>query len=451
MALVQSPSISTNGLVLCVDAANPRSSLGSRSIINWNNWVTGSGGIVGYNQNGATAENQRVSDTNPWGNTDVVWEARPLAQTNDDGGWNTDWFNIDNTKLYRYSVWVRRTSSTGGGTFYFGMYANGSGSVRMDNSTVETNAYWECTGTSNLTQNQWYLWVGHVYPANTTYTGRNPQTGYYTTAGFVGNIGGCNIGTGDLKWSYDSTQGIHRTYLYYCPDNTTRLQFYQPRVDVCDGTEPSIQALLQNAGNKWVDVSGNSSTGTITNGQSYTSGINGYFTYDGTSNYVTIPNSTALQVADTFTISAWVYPTSLAGRYGIFSTRVVNTAGSWQLEVGTATGAGVGRVAVTGLSTWIFESVDNAVSTNNWYHICFVKTNNATQGGTLYVNGTQISSVQTTAYTILNNSDNKVIAQGTNSSQYFSGRISVVSLYNVALTSTQVTQNFNATRGRYGV
>ena len=226
------------------------------SIINWGNWTTGPGGVPGYNQNGRTVENQRVTASNPWNTNAVVWEARPLAETNDDGGWNTDWFNIDNTKMYRFSVWVRRTSSTANGRFYLGMYANGDGSRRMDNGAVETNAYWECGFTSGLTQNQWYLWVGHVYPANTTYTGRNPDTGYYTINGRAGDVGGCNIGSGDLKWSQNSTQGIHRTYLYYCSDNTTRLQFYQPRVDLCNGTEPSIQELLDNIGNTQSDISG---------------------------------------------------------------------------------------------------------------------------------------------------------------------------------------------------
>lgn len=238
----------------------------TQSIINWNNWTTGPGGVVGYNQNGRTVENQRVLANNPWNTSAVVWEARPLAETNDDGGWNTDWFNIDNTKMYRFSVWVRRTSTTSGGTFYLGMYANGDGSRRMDNGQVELNAYWECSNTGLLAQNQWYLWVGHVYPANTTYTGRNPNTGYYTTNGRVGDVGGCNIGSGDLKWSQNSTQSLHRTYLYYCSDNTTRLQFYQPRVDMCDGTEPSIQQLLNNANNTAYNVGGLAAVVKNTNG-----------------------------------------------------------------------------------------------------------------------------------------------------------------------------------------
>ena len=37
------------------------------------------------------------------------------------------------------------------------------------------------------------------------------------------------------------------------------------------------------------------------------------------------------------------------------------------------------------------------------------------------------------------------------SGRYYNGRIAMVQLYNRALTNTEILQNFNATRGRYGV
>ncbi|CAB4221233.1 SGNH hydrolase-type esterase domain containing protein [uncultured Caudovirales phage] len=218
---------------------------GTTSIINYNEWIVGSGSIPGYTQNGNTNENERVFGTNPWSNTDVVWEARPTSDNQADGGWETPWFDIDNTKTYRFSVWVKRTSTAAGGYFYLGMYGNNGGACRMDTGDAEPNPYWDYRLTSQLTQNQWYLFVGHVYPATTTLTGKHPDSGYYTTAGKVGDNNGGTIGTGDIKWGLNSTQGIHRTYLYYCDDNATRLQFYRPRVDLCDGTEPMIVALLE--------------------------------------------------------------------------------------------------------------------------------------------------------------------------------------------------------------
>jgi hypothetical protein len=42
-------------------------------------------------------------------------------------------------------------------------------------------------------------------------------------------------------------------------------------------------------------------------------------------------------------------------------------------------------------------------------------------------------------------------AYGPGSSYFLNGRIGVTRVYNIALTSTQVLQNFDAMRGRYGI
>lgn len=308
MSINYNTSIPTGHLQLLLDASNRKSYNGRKSLINWDAWTAGSGGVSGYGANGSTVENERLSASDPWGYSNIIWETRPTGTNDADGGWDTSWFNIDRSKLYRYSVWVRRTSSTTGGTFYFGMYANGDGSRRTDNNAVEGNAYWDCRNISWMTQNQWYLVVGHVYPYNTTYTGRHPDSGTYTVSGGrFGDINGCNIGSGDLKWSSNSTQGIHRTYHYYTPDSTSRLQFFQPRVDLIDGTEPTINDLLKNAESTWYDISGNnkhftwesSPTFTKTNSASYFSTLNNRATGPA-SNSFNITNGTGYTIITIF-------------------------------------------------------------------------------------------------------------------------------------------------------
>ena len=200
-------------------------------------------------------------------------------------------------------------------------------------------------------------------------------------------------------------------------------------------------------GTTWSDLSGNNNTGTLVSSPTYNTSNGGTLVFNGSSQNINITDSTSLRVTDTFTISAWVYAVDLSGRYGIFSTRYNNTAGSWQLEIGTANG-GTGRVAVTGVGTWIWESVDSVVTSTTWYHICFVKPNNATVGGSMYINGTLLIPLQTTAYTIINNSDIKTIGNGTSNGQFFPGGIANVTLYNRALTADEVAQNFNALQAR---
>ena len=221
------------------------------SRITGNDWTTGSGsfgtplGIFYANENGN--ENERVNGINPWGASDVVWETRPSGNGNPDGGWNHDSFSVDNTKLYRMSVWVKRTSASAGGTFYLGTNGGGQCVLRLDGSYgEECNPYWDCRGTGNFTQNVWYLVVGHVFPYDYPHSVQHPDTGLWVIgSGKVAGINGCNVGN-DMKFGPNTTSLNHRTYLYYCGDDTTRLQFFDPRVDLCDGSEPSIDDLLEN-------------------------------------------------------------------------------------------------------------------------------------------------------------------------------------------------------------
>jgi len=204
------------------------------------------------------------------------------------------------------------------------------------------------------------------------------------------------------------------------------------------------------SGTTWTDVSGNNNNGTLTNGPTFSAANMGSIVFDGTNDYVAINNSTSLQVADTFTVCAWIKASNLSARYGIFSTRANNTTGCWQFEVGTGSG-GSGRILITGIGTWMAESVNDVITANTWYQICVVKVNNATQGASLYVNGQLVSNSGTAAYTISNNSDEKRIGIGTGSAQYFPGNIALVSLYNRALSNSEISQNYNATKSRFGL
>lgn len=437
--------ISLADMSLCMDAANPQSNLGNRSIIIWGSWTTGSGSVTGYSQNGQTAENERIIATDPWGNNSIVWEARPLAQNNDDGGWNTTDFAIDNTQLYRFSVWVRRISSGASGNFYLGMYANGDGSRRTDNNAVETNAYWECSAASGLAQNTWYLFVGHVYPANTTFTGRNPDTGYYTINGRAGNINGCNIGSGDLKWSYNSTTGTHRTYLYYATDSTTRLQFFQPRVDLCDGTQPSVQELLSNAGSIWYDVSGNDNNCRFGN---FPTPSTGFYTFNGTTNNGTVP--TLQTFGNNTTWEAWVYCEQDISTYNMFMGRYLpyfSFFGGNRLYFSNN---------VNGSQQTIQTSSN--LSLNTWYQATFTTSFDGTNTTMkIFTNGVETATGAFTGpqgqYTGINFmvGDGNDGSNGSTAWYPFKGRVSNVKVYNRTLSLAEIQQNFNAVRGRYGV
>jgi hypothetical protein len=167
----------------------------------------------------------------------------------------------------------------------------------------------------------------------------------------------------------------------------------------------------------------------------------GALMFDGIDDYVSIPHNATLNVGGgPFTIETWVKPNNLNARYAIFSTRRTNAAGSWQLEVGIGNG-GTGRVSITGVGTWIFDSVNNVISPGVWNHIAYTRASNS-DTGTLYINGRAIPSLTTTAYTIIDNSDVKLVGAGSSLSGYFPGVIDSTRLYGRVLSANEVLSNY---------
>jgi hypothetical protein len=251
--------IITDSLIQYLDVGNIKSFKGGRTLINWNTWLAGAGSVTGYTCNGADAKTSRSLQTDPFGNSNMIWGTVPDGTNTSDGGYSTSYFTIDKTKLYRFSVWVQRTSATGGGTCYFGLHTNGTGDTyHLSDGASQTNPYWHYPATSALTQNTWYLFVGHIYPYNTTRTTHHPDSGVYIIAGGKVAENSGNV-LNDVKFPSDATTMMGRTWHYYCNDATTRLQMFQPRVDLIDGHEPTISdILLNNVGSTLFDLTRNS-------------------------------------------------------------------------------------------------------------------------------------------------------------------------------------------------
>jgi hypothetical protein len=209
-------------------------------------------------------------------------------------------------------------------------------------------------------------------------------------------------------------------------------------------------------GTTWTDLSGNGNNGTLTNGPTYSSANGGSIVFDGTNDSVenTSPNLGITGNAS-ITLSCWFYftGTSSAGSY-------------WSLL-----SYGNGPTALDTFALAIFDvyrltfafnggnqaiSNQNVITTNTWYNFVGTKTPGAINTTTkLYLNGSEISIAS--APTGTPNVTSRVIRVGrwTNDESiygyYYTGRIPQVSIYNRALTATEVSQNFEALRGRYGI
>ena len=68
------PDIVNDGLVLALDANNShKTNFSISNLLSPYPWKVGTGSETFYSRNGTDAENERVVDTNPFGDTDIVW------------------------------------------------------------------------------------------------------------------------------------------------------------------------------------------------------------------------------------------------------------------------------------------------------------------------------------------------------------------------------------------
>jgi len=447
MGVTVGPKIVTDGLVLCLDATNSRSYV-RHSDINMDNWTVGTGGVTGFSQNGATSENSRIVDINPMGESAVVWKTSGNTISDADGGWNTSSYSVDVNYTYRFSIWVKRISDSGGGTFYFGL---GPTVVKLDGSEGG-NPYWNCSATSSLIKDQWYLYVGHCFYHTYDGTTRHNDTGVYSTSGRIGDINGCNIGV-DCKWNPSTTTSYHRTYHYYCTDGTTQLQFYDPRMDKCDGSEPYIRDLLGVSPTKgWVDLIGNNN-GDITN-MSYDSNKQIYFSGGVTSGNKVDINTTIIDL-NSCTVEFWVKRNTLT------SQDVTNTNNALRLLNGVAGYMQLLDYTIVS-NTFQFRGERDineeywgvfntgVVADLNWHHVIITSTNGAQ---TLYFDGEYIG-VYSPSFTT-NNVTISSIGKGYGTAHasygsYFDGYISIFKYYNRAILESEAIQNYNSTKSKFG-
>lgn len=449
MSVAEGPLLQTSGLILSLDAANIKSIKGRRSLINWESWAAGQTGSVGiYGQNGDG--NSRISDVNPWGVTDVVWDVSNQDATSDaDGGWNTSSFTVDSTQRYRFSVWMKR-KVIGNGSSYLGCAGNVIN--RSDGVTVNTNPYFRASGWWG-NANQWYLLVGHVWPSGTGAGSAHPDSGVYDTAGTKVTT------NSDFIFQAGVTASYHRSYLYYSTDIATNQQFYQPRVDLCDGSEPSIAELLNNAGNKWNDLANVVNAIPEVNFPPIATDVTACYDFSANAG---LNASTAvygfkfspqpIPNTGSFTFNTWVknVPASV-GQQLLFS----NTAD------GNAYRFGIGVNGIYYLigptyqeGTLTFPSFTNT----QWNNVCVVYDRaGVVTAGTpkvyLYLNGELVNSTtipaSQTAWTTSGYTTAYMAKWGGPTFSSFSGKLAKFEIYNQALSAATIYKNFNALRSRF--
>lgn len=215
---------------------------------------------------------------------------------------------------------------------------------------------------------------------------------------------------------------------------------------------PASYLSYPSSGTTITDLTGNSLNGTMSN----VSHNQTYFTFNGTSSQITIADNSLLEPGSgSFTMEVWVNQ-SVSGNDVVFgkfnnggasadvSYSIRTTGTSFYAQIGSGSGSG---------STLFINSTSHVATLNTWYHIVYVFKNGVTKTLETFVNGVSIGSVSHNLSSVLNSTNPLYIGSynGGQYSQWFEGKIGIVRLYNSALSASDVSKNFEANRGIYGI
>lgn len=207
-------------------------------------------------------------------------------------------------------------------------------------------------------------------------------------------------------------------------------------------------------GTSWFDITGNGNDGTLTNGPTFNSSNAGSIVFDGTNDYVLINNPTNF-ANQNFTISTWINPgtqnTNLIAMIDFEHANV--TVQNWVIQSEDAITNRYYYLAWHDGSS--FQPVGNfgvgkgiQITTSSWQNITYTKNGTSLLG---YLNGVQVfNATGTNANVNYGNNKNFSIGGLVQSLRHFKGNVSNTTLYNRALSASEVLQNYNAIKGRYG-
>ena len=189
----------------------------------------------------------------------------------------------------------------------------------------------------------------------------------------------------------------------------------------------------------------NTNNGTIYNDTSGSYGDNNSFAFDGTDDYIEIPNNSSLQITSNLTLSCWVKAGNVSGTNSIIDKFYDGTDRSYMLRI-TSTTIRLSLGNTDGSSSIEYRST--AVLSNNiWYYITttFSSTDNEVK---IYINDS-LDSTHSKTNLISSNTQPLRIGSGYNLLNDFNGNISQVQIYNRALSAQEVLQNYNALKNRF--
>jgi hypothetical protein len=196
------------------------------------------------------------------------------------------------------------------------------------------------------------------------------------------------------------------------------------------------------SGTTWTDLSGNGYNGTLVNGPTYNSANNGYLIFNGSNQNVTIPNA-SIPTGNLLSFCVWNYgittqQSSVVESRDVNGTRTLNIHLPWS----------DGTVYFDCGGDRLSKAASNA-NYQGWHYWCFTKNVSTGQmkiflDGVAWANSTgNVGSINATTAA-------RLCSYAINTT-YHNAYIGNVKIYNRALSTAEILQNYNIQKSRFGL
>ena len=422
MATIGGSNIATDGLVLALDAANPRSYVTGSTISNLNLYSQNSLNDLIFDGGDTATTGSLAPDST---NTAVLLkENTSLAQHRFYAGTST---TLSSNTLYTYSIYAKSAGRTKG--LWYAEWANGRIGINYDLGTGTISNYQ--TGTNTLytssissSGNGWY---------RMSFTSQSP-------ASLAGAL-------------YVYRMADDTNTFTYTGNGTSGSYFWGIQIEQNSYMTPYL-ATSGSIGYRdtLFDLSGNNNSGILINGPTFSSANNGGIVFNGSTQYVDCGLSTFQPTA--LTLSTWVSRSSLndgtiIGRGNINSPTELGISFGYNPSFGPG-GIYPADYYITGRITASTNQLLYPYPTsslNTFHNIVYTVVNNTSAA--LYYDGNLVASTNTIG-SIGTNGTNFLLGKLNNYGP-LGGKISNALIYNRALTASEVLQNYNAQKSRYNL
>ena len=226
---------------------------------------------------------------------------------------------------------------------------------------------------------------------------------------------------------------------------------YGPKI-VTDGLILCLDAAnpksYSGSGSTWTDLSGNNNNFTI-NGSTFNS--EGFFNFvDNNGDYI-ISSGDIIGGKNDLSFDMFVKFSSLGGTVPVISYATTAYSNSYLFAI-LSGGTTVSKWQNASSGT---ETVSSSIwNLSEWIHLSVVRNDDVLY---LYINGvllytlTYFSGTYDTGGKVVFGQEQDSVGGGFSTDQDFAGNLAVFRIYNKQLTSDEILQNYNATKGRFGL